>query len=237
MLFHSRFVCNKDNQTIFVEKEALKIRFICLALLLFPFWTIAQISTENSTTSKTILPVKEKETPKLLLTKDPQNPFQQNPFTAPLETPDPKEKSNMGEREKFIDPGAQYLSKLNRKGGGKEEDWSGFRIDQYLGDVRNNGEFVEIIFRDHESPDGDRIKIMVNDEVVIPNIVLYETFRSANIDLIEGFNKIDFVALNQGSSGPNTAEVRIYDDTGSLIASNRWNLATGVKATYIVVKE
>lgn len=110
-------------------------------------------------------------------------------------------------------------------------------MDQYLGDVRNNGEFVEIIFRDHESPDGDRIKILLNDVVVIPDVMLMERFRSANIDLIEGFNKIDFVALNQGSSGPNTAEVRIYDDAGSLIASNRWNLATGVKATYIVVKE
>ena len=51
-----------------------------------------------------------------------------------------------------------------------------------------------------------------------------------------GFNVIDFVALNQGSSGPNTAEVRVYDDIGNLVGNNRWNLATGVKATYIVYK-
>ena len=49
-------------------------------------------------------------------------------------------------------------------------------------------------------------------------------------------DEIDFVALNQGSSGPNTAEVRVYDDIGNLVGNNRWNLATGVKATYIVYK-
>ena len=35
---------------------------------------------------------------------------------------------------------------------------------------------------------------------------------------------------------PNTAEVRVYDDEGNLVGNNRWNLATGVKATYIVYK-
>ena len=50
------------------------------------------------------------------------------------------------------------------------------------------------------------------------------------------FNVVDFVALNQGSSGPNTAEIIVYDDQGKLVGTNRWNLATGVKATYIIYK-
>ena len=54
---------------------------------------------------------------------------------------------------------------------------------------------------------------------------------------MDGFNKIDFVALNQGESGPNTAEVRVYDDDGNVMMSNLWNLATGSKATFIVVKQ
>ena len=45
------------------------------------------------------------------------------------------------------------------------------------------------------------------------------------------------MALNQGESGPNTAEVRVYDDQGNLMMANRWNLATGTKATFIVVKD
>ena len=58
-----------------------------------------------------------------------------------------------------------------------------------------------------------------------------------DVKLLEGFNKIDFVALNQGDSGPNTAEVRVYDDNGNVMMSNLWNLATGSKATFIVVKQ
>ena len=52
-----------------------------------------------------------------------------------------------------------------------------------------------------------------------------------------GFNKIVFVALNQGQSGPNTAQLRIADDQGYVVSNNVWNLLTGVKASVVVVKE
>ena len=64
-----------------------------------------------------------------------------------------------------------------------------------------------------------------------------ESYKKLDVELIKGFNKIDFVALNQGSAGPNTAEVRVYDDQGRLMMANLWNLATGTKATFIVVKD
>ena len=50
-------------------------------------------------------------------------------------------------------------------------------------------------------------------------------------------NHLPWEALNQGESGPNTAEVRVYDDDGNVMMSNLWNLATGSKATFIVVKQ
>ena len=62
----------------------------------------------------------------------------------------------------------------------------------------------------------------------------YQTFQ---LDLIKGFNKIDFEALNQGLYGPNTAQFQVYDDKSELISSNQWNLATGFKATIIIFKE
>ena len=135
-----------------------------------------------------------------------------------------------------MDPGKQYLNRLNRKSE-KEKNPNLFKTDQYLGDFRNNGKFVQIAVRDHESPDGDLIRIMLNDVEVVPQVLLLERFKTIAIDLVKGFNKIDFVALNQGESGPNTAEVRVFDDKGKLVGANRWNLATGVKATYIIVKE
>ena len=141
-----------------------------------------------------------------------------------------------GENEKFLDPGKRYENKLNRKSE-KDKNPNQFQTDQYLGDFRNNGKFVQIALRDHESPDGDLIRIMLNDKEVVSRVLLQERFKSIAIDLVMGFNKIDFVALNQGASGPNTAEIMVFDDNGKLVGSNRWNLATGVKATYIVVKE
>ncbi len=109
--------------------------------------------------------------------------------------------------------------------------------DMYLGDVKTNGKFVGVMYRDHEYVDGDRIKVYLNDEVVEPNVFLTGAFKGINLDLKKGFNRIDFEALNQGTSGPNTAQVNVYDDQGKLIHSNMWNLSTGSKATIIVVKE
>ena len=147
----------------------------------------------------------------------------------------------MTQKEKFIDLGTQYLYRLNRNlKNQSEEDQKlpkDFMIDQYLGDFRSTEKIMQVVVRDHEHPDGDRIKILVNDQEVVSNLLLIAQFRGLELPLVEGFNKIDFIALNQGESGPNTAEVQIYNSKGQLQAANRWNLATGVKATYVIIKE
>lgn len=128
--------------------------------------------------------------------------------------------------------------KLDPKIREKEKEGSKtFFGDMYLGDIKSNGKFVGILCRDHEYVDGDRVRILLNDEVVEPNIFLTAAFKGLNLDLKKGFNRIDFEALNQGTSGPNTAQVNVYDDQGKLIHSNMWNLSTGSKATIIVIKE
>lgn len=109
--------------------------------------------------------------------------------------------------------------------------------DMYLGDVKSGGKFVGIVCRDHEFVDGDRVKIYLNDKVVDPNILLTGSFKGINLDLEPGFNRIDFEALNVGSSAPNTAQVDVYDDQGKLIYSNKWLLSTGSKATLIITKD
>lgn len=109
--------------------------------------------------------------------------------------------------------------------------------DQYLGDFKTTANFVGIVCRDHEYVDGDRIKIYLNGEVVEYNLLLTGTFKGVNIDLVKGFNRIEFEALNQGSSGPNTAQVVIANEKGEVIHNNRWNLSTGSKASLIIVKE
>ncbi len=109
--------------------------------------------------------------------------------------------------------------------------------DQYLGDVKTTAKFVGVVCRDHEYVDGDRVKIYLNGEVVEHNLLLAGNFKGVNIDLVKGFNRIEFEALNQGSSGPNTAQIVVADDKGEIIHNNRWNLSTGSTASLIVIKQ
>lgn len=109
--------------------------------------------------------------------------------------------------------------------------------DMYMGDIKYNGKFVGIVCRDHEYVDGDQVRILLNGEVVEPKIFLTSAFKGLNVDLKKGFNRIEFEALNEGSSGPNTAQINVYDDKGKLLYANQWNLSAGSKATFIVVKE
>lgn len=112
-----------------------------------------------------------------------------------------------------------------------------FFPDQNLGEIKSNGKFVGVVCRDHEYVDGDRVKIFLNNEVADPNILLTGAFKGINLDLKKGFNQIDFVALNEGSSSPNTAQIDVYDDQGQLIYSNKWLLSTGSKARLVITKD
>ncbi len=158
-----------------------------------------------------------------------------NAFTIKKEEKKDLPKGMMNQNnEYFLNPGDAYVKKLNKE---KEKNPNNYLGDAYLGDIATVSDAANIVCRDFEYVDGDRVRIMVNDEVVVQNLTLDSSFRGINLKLGEGFNKIDFIALNQGDSGPNTAELRIYDDNKKLISSNQWNLATGAKATLIIVKK
>jgi hypothetical protein len=109
--------------------------------------------------------------------------------------------------------------------------------DVFLGEIRSNGAFVRVVCRDHEYPDGDMVQVKVNGDVIIPRLILTGGYKGFNVPLIVGGNSIEFTALNQGDSGPNTAEFIVYNDDGSLASSKKWNLLTGVKATVVVLKD
>lgn len=111
------------------------------------------------------------------------------------------------------------------------------KIDQDLGSFRTDSKSVNIICRDYQYPDGDRVTIFVNDIPVVYNITLEESWQKFNIPLDVGINKIEILALNQGTSGPNTAAFKVFNDAGVLISSSEWNLATGAKATLIIAKD
>lgn len=198
-------------------------------------YAYSQESSNNSSELNFLSPNTESENSLLNLKK------KDNPFLKKLENKNKKDffpDANVKEKrpERFINSNDLYLSRLNRRETESNKNINKFKVDQFLGEIRNDGEYVNIILRDHEYPDGDLIKVQVNENVVMPAILLTEKAKGFKLDLKSGFNVVDFVALNQGSSGPNTAEIIVYDDQGKLVGTNRWNLATGVKATYIIYK-
>ncbi|MCF6223591.1 MAG: hypothetical protein L3J34_07675 [Flavobacteriaceae bacterium] len=105
-----------------------------------------------------------------------------------------------------------------------------------LGKIETSTDKIRIESRDHSYVDGDRVRLYVNDQVVRSNIILQSGYYVVDIDLKEGFNRIDIEALNQGTSGPNTAEFRVYDGNGNLLADQEWNILTGYVATLVVIK-
>lgn len=169
------------------------------------------------------------------------------PTMFPPKTTTPSNSSSMLEDPKlqfkknndFGNPGDAYKDKLNSSALVHEGGFDSkvFRKNQYFGDHNTKGEFVKISCRDFGEVDGDEIRVWVNDRIVVESVFLTSDFRAIQLGLTKGFNKIDFEALNQGTSGPNTAQFLIYDDKGNQIADNQWNLGTGFKATIIVVKE
>jgi len=206
------------------------INLISLIIILFPFDTFSQSEKRE----KIVIISKEKSPLLLNPKKNKSLNFKLNDLTPNKEN---GPNINMMDQEKFINPSDYYTSRMNKKRGEKNKIPDHYKNDMYLGDFKTGEQNINVVFRDHEYPDGDRIQIRVNDKIVMGNILLEEQFKGVNIELEKGFNRIDFIALNQGESGPNTAELKVYTHSGKLVGSNRWNLATGVKATYIVVKE
>ncbi len=155
----------------------------------------------------------------------------------------PKELADYGRKKRaftmtgddgFFKPKTEITPKWFKKDKEIKEE---FKSDQYLGDFKSGGKFVQLVYRDHEYVDGDIVRILVDDNVIRSQVYLTGSFQGIKINLTTGFNKIDILALNQGESGPNTAEFHLYDDQGTLLTGNEWNLTTGVKASLIVVKD
>lgn len=112
-----------------------------------------------------------------------------------------------------------------------------FQTSLELGKIETESKSIRIICRDHSYVDGDRVKLYVNEEVIRRSITLEGGYYTVDINLKEGFNRIDIEALNQGSSGPNTAEFKVLDEFGAVLADKEWNILTGYIATLVVMRK
>ncbi|NLP58228.1 hypothetical protein [Lutibacter sp. B1] len=121
----------------------------------------------------------------------------------------------------------------------KGQDVTNKRLESNLGlgTIYSTSKTVRIECRDHSYVDGDIIKIFINEKPIDSKIALKGNYYVLYVNLEQGYNRIDFQAMNQGLSGPNTAELNVYDDKGNLISAKEWNLPTGYIATLGIIKK
>ncbi|MCM4158920.1 hypothetical protein FHG64_01490 [Antarcticibacterium flavum] len=125
---------------------------------------------------------------------------------------------------------------IERKWAEDEKAKAAYAEGQNLGSFTTKGTFVELYARDNQYVDGDRIRVYVNGKVVTNDLSLGANFTPILVVLKNGFNTIEIEALNQGSSGPNTAAFKVFDEQGKPVTESEWNLLTGARASMIVVK-
>ncbi|WP_264565109.1 hypothetical protein [Flavobacterium sp. N3904] len=219
-----------------------------LFIFMMGFATCTYAQVEFNTKFKGIPPVNIKPKEKKVLPPKPidtsviippnvyKNPNIQSPPNSVTEyRPKVKSEISMLPSNEFINPGDEIRDKLNKKT--DRQEGIAYRRNQSLGTYKTKSISAKVMYRDAQFVDGDLIRVYLNGKVIQEQVYLEVSFKGFEIVLEKGFNKIDFEALNQGDSGPNTAEFRVYDDKETLVSASEWNLGTGFKATIIIVKE
>lgn len=157
------------------------------------------------------------------------------PDSPSLERDKKDDKVNINQKEEYVKRHVDFKPKY-AESEGDGEMYPEFSQPQDLGRFFTDGDYVKISWRDAQVVDGDRVDVIVNGQVVVKNATLVSRFHSVKVDLDDGFTKIQFKALNQGESGPNTAEFKVEDENGTVLTHDEWNLTTGTVASLVVVK-
>ena len=165
--------------------------------------------------------------PKGLTNKDPYNFFDFNFQIDDSDVLDITNKTNL------VSPTWEIRQSFNEGSGSTSE----YQKDFNLGFLETNSNYIIIKCRDHEYIDGDRIRLMIDGSIIYSNITLSSNFYIVDIDLKDGYNNIEFIALNEGEASPNTAQLVVYDEFGKLLSNKKWFISTGYKATLGVYKK
>lgn len=220
---------------------------VILFIIFFGFQSQAQIETPRKTVKfeaeiptpapsekPTGLELPKINLPRLIEEKDPKFELKDSNLGKEEERPLDITQGD-GLQDYTTNKGPKYFTK---DAPNANKNWqTEFARDQNLGNVKVSYTNVNIKYRDHQAEDGDMIMILVNDDIVRASVTLYNGFQGFDLPLADGENKVEFVALNQGQSGPNTAELHVYDTQGRLVSAKEWNLLTGYRATFVVIKE
>jgi hypothetical protein len=147
----------------------------------------------------------------------------------------PEEEKSIFEKEEFASPAKVYTDKMNKQvTDGKIYDY--YKKDYLLATYKCSTTIAKFALKDFGEPDGDVVRIWLNDEIVINAITLENGYREIQLNLRNGQNLLVIEALNEGMVSPNTAQFSIFNDKGEIIGNNLSGLLTNVKATIIINK-
>ena len=220
--------------------------------------SVSAFSQTDGETPTTQIPVEEKKD------AEKENTTSDSPFNKPIELPDfkpekgeeeklslnvtggskkldykRKEGFSMNKKSTLINPGVLFEDRFAEKSKqiDKEENSLGFsERNQDLGVFESKTANVSVRFMDFGQVDGDIVRILHNNSVIIPRVTLTGKMKGFELKLEEGANRIDVHALNEGAVGPNTAYIVVYDSNGNVLASSAWNLSTNYIATLTIMK-
>jgi hypothetical protein len=211
-----------------------------LYFLLFIFYFISAISFAQLDGRSNPVNIPSANLPKMPVITPEKKPslFDIKPKESVVPNPwdQPKERE-FNKKDDFLNPADRYTKKMNNslKGEG-DGDYKIFRRNQYFGDFKTDSQSIQVAVRDPQAIDGDYVKITQDGKVIYERIFLDANFKTLEIPLNIGINRIEFVALNEGSFFPNTGSFLIKDK-GTSIYQEEWNLSTGFNASFLIVRE
>lgn len=147
--------------------------------------------------------------------------------------PSEKPTIDLTQKTDLVDPGIRFQGQKFKS----DAPAINFVNDSYLGEYRTGKEVLKMTLWDPRLEDGDRVRIWLNDEILITDMTLLNAAQGFPLILKDGFNKIEIEALNQGYSAPNTSGIVIRDDEGAVMEQKICMINAGVKSLLIVIKE
>ncbi len=111
------------------------------------------------------------------------------------------------------------------------------QIDMDLGSFHTKSKHLNIVSYDFGRFDGDRFQVVLNGKIVQQNVLLTPNAQGIKLPLLQGINRVEVIAINEGKLIPNTGYFAFYDDNKQVVKEGKWMLATGAKVIAVVIRE
>jgi hypothetical protein len=110
-----------------------------------------------------------------------------------------------------------------------------FQRDKDYGFLVSKTEKIHLLCRDFGLIDSDYISIVLNGEYVTKKVFLDSDYKKFVVTLNVGINTLEFIALNMGTSIPNTVDFRIEESTSNEIITSFSGVATDYRTKFSII--